>query len=114
MDEIEAWISEPKDEEMENTHTEQQNEKKKIKEVREGMRGQRDWNNNHRQQASMITWTTALSNSMKLSHAVRGHPRRTGHGGEVSQNVVYWRREWQTTSVFLPWEPREQYEKAKW
>ena len=39
MDEIEAWISEPKDEEMENTQTEQQNEKKKIKEVREGVGG---------------------------------------------------------------------------
>ena len=24
-----------------------------------------------------------------------------------------WRGEWQTTSVFLPWEPHEQYEKAK-
>ena len=22
--------------------------------------------------------------------------------------------DWQTTSVFLPWEPHEQYEKAKW
>ena len=31
----------------------------------------------------------------------------------VWQNVVHWRREWQTTSVFLPWEPHEQYEKAK-
>ena len=30
----------------------------------------------------LITWTTALSNSMKLSHAVCGHPRCTGHGGE--------------------------------
>ena len=30
------------------------------------------------------------------------------------QNVVHWKREWQTTSVFLPWEPHEQYEKAKW
>ena len=29
------------------------------------------------------------------------------------QDVVHWRREWQTTSVFLPWEPHEQYEKAK-
>ena len=29
------------------------------------------------------TGTTALSNSMKLSHAVLGHPRQTGHGGEV-------------------------------
>ena len=29
------------------------------------------------------------------------------------KNVVHWRREWQTTSVFLPWEPHEQYGKAK-
>ena len=36
-----------------------------------------------------------------------------GHGGEFWQNVVCWRREWQTTSVFLPWDPHEQYEKAK-
>ena len=57
------------------------------------------------------TRTIALSNSVKLSHA---HPRWAGHGGEVWQNVVHWRREWQTTSVFLPWEPHEQYEKAKW
>ena len=27
--------------------------------------------------------------------------------------MVHWRREWQTTAVFLPWEPHEQYEKAK-
>ena len=26
-----------------------------------------------------------------------GHPRWTDHGGEVWQNVVHWRREWQTT-----------------
>ena len=39
------------------------------------------------------TGTTAVSNSMKLSHAVRGHPRWMGHGGEVRQNVVHWRRE---------------------
>ena len=59
------------------------------------------------------TRTTALSNSMKLSHDLWGHTRLAGHGGEVRQNVVHWRREWQTTSVFLPWEPHEQYEKAK-
>ena len=35
-------------------------------------------------------------------------------GGEAWQNVVHWRREWQATKVFLPWEPHEQYEKAKW
>ena len=27
--------------------------------------------------------TTAFPNSMKLSHAMWGHPRQTGHGGEV-------------------------------
>ena len=25
--------------------------------------------------------------------------------------MVHWRREWQTTSVFLPWEPHEQYKR---
>ena len=45
---------------------------------------------------------------------MQGHPRHTGHGIEFWQNVLYWRREWQTTSVFLPWELLEQYEKAKW
>ena len=50
---------------------------------------------------------------MKLNHAVWGHPGRAGHGGEVWQHVVHWRREQQTISVFLPWEPHEQYEKAK-
>ena len=68
--------------------------------------GQTDWNHNHRKLTNLIT----LSNSMKLSHAVWGHPRQTGHGGEVWQNVVRWRRECQTTSVFLPWEPHKQYE----
>ena len=60
-----------------------------------------------------VTRMTGLSNSMELSHAVWGNPRWTGHGGDVWQNVVHRRREWQTTSVFLPWEPHEQYNKAK-
>ena len=50
---------------------------------------------------------------MKLSHAVWGHRRWSGHGGDIWQNVVHWRREGPTTSVFLPWEPHEEYEKAK-
>ena len=41
------------------------------------------------------------------------HPRRMGHDGEFWENVVQWRREWQTSSVFLPWEPHEQCEKAR-
>ena len=38
---------------------------------------------NHRQLVYLTTWTTALSNSMKVSHAMWGHPRWVGHGGEV-------------------------------
>ena len=50
---------------------------------------------------------------MKLSHAMWGHPRQTGHGGEVWQNVVHWRREWQTTPVFLPREPHNSMKRQK-
>ena len=32
----------------------------------------------------------------------------------AEQNVVQWRREWQATSVFLPREPHEQYERQKY
>ena len=32
----------------------------------------------------------------------------------VLTKIVHWRREWQTTSVLLPWEPHEQYEKIKY
>ena len=68
----------------------------------------------HSQTTSLsVTQTTTLSNSIKLSHAVWGHPRWTGHGGEVWQYVVHWRREWQIISVFLPWEPHEKCTKQK-
>ena len=45
-----------------------------------------------------------------MSHAVQVHPRWMGCGGEFWQNVVHWRREWQTTSVFLLLEPHQQCE----
>ena len=32
-----------------------------------------------------------------------------GHAAEFWQNVTHWRREWQTTSVFLPWELHEKF-----
>ena len=48
-----------------------------------------------------------------MSHAVEDHPRWMGHGREFWQNMVHWRREWKTTSVFVPWELHEQYEKEK-
>ena len=48
-----------------------------------------------------------------MSHAwnYEPYPKQTGHGGEFWQNVVHCRREWQPTSVFLPSEPHEQYNK---
>ena len=68
--------------------------------LRDGIRGQTHWNYNHRKLANLITGTTALYTSMKLSHTMWGHPRWTDHGREVWENVVHWKREWQTTSVF--------------
>ena len=49
----------------------------------EGIGGQVDRSHNHRKLVNLITQITAISNSMKLSHAVWGLPRWTGHGGEV-------------------------------
>ena len=37
----------------------------------DGIRGQTHWDHNHRQLANLITWTTTLSNSMKIGHAMR-------------------------------------------
>ena len=39
-----------------------------------------------------------------MSHDMWGHPRQMGHSGEFWKNIAHWRREWQITSVFLPWE----------
>ena len=36
--------------------------------------GRQNENHNHRKLTNLTTWTTALSNSMKLSHAMWGHP----------------------------------------
>ena len=47
-----------------------------------------------------------------MSYAMQDHSRQMGHGGEFWPNGIHWRREWQTISTFLPWEPHEQYEKT--
>ena len=36
-----------------------------------------------------------------------------GHGRKFWQNVVHWRREWQNTSVFLPWDPMNSMKRQK-
>ena len=38
---------------------------------------------------------------------------RWDHGGEFCLNLVHWRMERQATSLFLRWEPHQQYEKAE-
>ena len=78
--------------------------------LRESLRRQADWNNNHRKLNNLITWTTALPNSMKLSYAMQGW---TGHGGEFWQNVVHWKREWQTALLFLPCEPNDSMKRQR-
>ena len=42
---------------------------------------------------------------MLCPHDVQGYPRQIGHSEEFWQNMVHWRRKWQTTTVFLPGEP---------
>ena len=64
---------------------------------------------------------THQTDHMNQSHVIQwnyepclvGHPRWIGSDGECWQNVVHRKREWQTTSLLLPWEPHEQYEEAK-
>ena len=34
-----------------------------------------------------------------MSHAIKSCQRQIGNGEELGQNVVHWRRKWQTTSV---------------
>ena len=36
-----------------------------------------------------------------------------GHGGEFWKNVVHWRKECQTTYIFMPWEPHESMKRQK-
>ena len=46
--------------------------------VARGIRGKTHRNHNHRKLVNLITQTTALSNSMKLSHAMWGPPKTGG------------------------------------
>ena len=65
------------------------------------------------QHCSLQHWTLLPSPVTSTTGCCFCHPRWMGHGGEFWQNMVHWRREWQVTSIFLPWESHEQYDKAK-
>ena len=49
-----------------------------------------------------------------MSHAMQGHPRWMGNSREFWQNVIGWRKEWQTTPVYLPWEPHELHKRKQY
>ena len=78
------------------------------------IRGQTEW----KSQSQKTNQTNHMGHSLvwlneTMSHAMWSHWRWTSHGGEFWQNGAHWRRERQTTSVFLPWEHHEHYKKAK-
>ena len=50
----------------------------------------------------IITWITALYNSVKLEPCYAGPPKMDRSWWRVLKNMVYWRQEWQITSGFLP------------
>ena len=54
------------------------NPSKTVGAERGHQRTDRLWNHNHRKLANLITWTTVLSNSKKLSHACMGPPKTDG------------------------------------
>ena len=59
-----------------------------------------------------VPWIPALSNSMKWGAMPVGPRKTNGSWWRVLKKHGPLEREWQTTSIFLPWEPREQHEKA--
>ena len=48
-----------------------------------------------------------------MRQAMQDHPRRTGHSGEFWQNVVHWRRGWQTTPDFCLENPMSSMKRQK-
>ena len=54
-----------------------------------------------------------LQKTNQTDHLNHSLPCLTQWNYEHWKNMIHWWREWQTTLVFLPWEPHEQYEKAK-
>ena len=76
--------------------------------------GKQDENHKHRKLIKLITCPTSLANSMKQWAT----PRRATQDGQVmvESSDKIWstgKGNGKTTSVFLPWESREQCEKAK-
>ena len=61
-----------------------------------------DSDHTHRKLINLITLGPQPCLTQWTKPCPWGNPRWAGHGGEIWQNVVHWRKEWQTISVFLP------------
>ena len=48
-----------------------------------------------------------------MSHALYSHPRQKGHSRDFWQNVIHWRREWQSSPVYLLWESQDLHKRTK-
>ena len=66
----------------------------------------------HMIQSLIIVQGLALL-SEAVSHAMQSHPEQTGQSVELWQNVVQWRKKWQLTSVFFPWDPKKSMKQQK-
>ena len=70
--------------------------------------GRQNENQNHRK---LINWSHGPQPGLTQWNYEPCHvgPPNMGHGGEFWQNMIRWRREWQTTSVFVrtPWTVRK-------
>ena len=78
------------------------------------IRGKTEW----KPQSQTTNQTDHMDHSLvslnaTMSHAMEGHPRWTGYGGQFWQKVIHWRRQWQTISVFLPWSPMNRMKRQK-
>ena len=63
--------------------------------------------------AHLIRTSSEITRTPRMSSSYVEQLKVTSLLVRAWQNVVHWRGKWQIISVFFPWEPCEQYEKAK-
>ena len=76
-----AWVC-PSEQDPVSPSFSLSNQKASISLLSFSTRGQKYWKHNHRKLTNLITWTTALSNSMTLRAIPCRTTKQMGHGGE--------------------------------
>ena len=77
------------------------------------IRGRHTENHNHRKLTNLITWTTALSNSVNLWAVLCRATQMDRYWWRVLTKYGPLEREWQTASVSLPWESMNSIKRQK-